>query len=56
MKGKINISQKVKDYLDKNTDLQLEYAFNKKVKITFKAGGEKKIDLSTNCWVVELSL
>ena len=47
MKGKINVSQKARDYIDK-ASLPLQYTFNKRITITFKAEAEQKIDLSTD--------
>ena len=48
VKGRINVSQKARNYIDKASNLRLNYEFNKRVNITMKTGLGQKTDLSTD--------
>ena len=49
IKGKVNVSQKAREYIDKaSSDIAFEYVFNKRVNISLETGKSEKIDLSTD--------
>ena len=49
IKGKINVSQEARKYIDKaSSDIAFEYVFNKRVNIYLETGKSEKIGLSTD--------
>ena len=48
VKGKINVSQKAREYIDKACEKPFEYEFNKRVNIILKTEASWKTDLSTD--------